>query len=96
MAAPSAAIVANTPGPYPTRGDKLAEPVRVTGGAGGSSAGDTFTYACQFINDVRGISPGYSIQSSSVTGLTVTLTIEIQHALGAADVEDIEIFGYIG
>lgn len=95
MAAPTAAIVANTPGPYPTRGDKMAEPVRVTGGAGGSVAGDTFTYLCQFINDVRAVSPGYSIQSSALSGLGLTLTIELQHALGAADVEDIEIIGYV-
>jgi hypothetical protein len=74
----------------------LAEAVRVTGGAGGSVVGDTFTYVMQFINDVRMISPGYSIQSSSVTGLTVTLTVEIEHAIGAGDVEDIEIKGYLG
>lgn len=95
MAAPSAAIVANTPGPYPGRGDKMIEPVRVTGGAGGSSFGNTFTYLCQFLSTVLAISPGYSIQSSSLSGLGLTLTIEIQHALGDGDVEDIEIVGYV-
>lgn len=97
MAVPTAAIRANTTGPYPRGADgMLAEPIRVTGGAGGSVVGNTFTYVCQFINDVRAVSPGYSIQSSSVTGLTVTLTIEIQHAIGDADVEDVEIIGFIG
>lgn len=97
MAAPTAAIRTNTTGPYAQGADgMLAEPIRVTGGAGGSVVGDTFTYVCQFINDVRAISPGYSIQSSSTTGLTVTLTIELQHAIGAGDVEDVEIIGYIG
>lgn len=97
MAAPTAAIRTNTTGPYSRGADgMLAEPIRVTGGAGGSVVGDAFTYVTQFINDVRAVSPGYSIQSSSVTGLTVTLTIELQHAIGAADVEDVEIIGYIG
>jgi len=95
MAAPTAVIRPNTTGPYPAGPEgMLAEPLQVTGDT--SVVGDTFSYVSQFINDPQMVSPGYSIQSITKSGPTTTTVVELQHAIGAADVEDIELIGFMG
>lgn len=93
MAAPSATLDTNHPGPLPGPSGMIKEIVKITGNT--SVVGDTVTYVSSYLRDCKHISPGYSFtQSLSANGATLTVTIKLQHAIAGTDIEHIELIGW--
>ena len=91
MAAPTAALDETVPGPIPADGGMISERVKITGNT--SVVGDTVAYVSSFLRDCKRISPGYSF-SQVLSGVTLTVTIKLQHAIAGTDVEYIELTGW--
>ena len=93
MAAPQATLDTNHPGPIPGPSGMIKEIVKITGNT--SVVGDTVAYVSNYLRNCIHISPGYSFtQSLSANGVTLTVTIKLQHAIAGTDIEHIELIGF--
>jgi hypothetical protein len=69
----------------------IKEIVKITGNT--SVVGDTVAYVSAYLRDCKHISPGYSF-TQSLSGVTLTVTIKLQHAIASTDIEHIELVGW--
>lgn len=93
MAAPTATLDTNHPGPIPGPSGMIKEIVKITGNT--SIVGDTVAYVSNFLRKCLHISPGYSFtESLSANGATLTVTIKLEHAIAGTDIEHVELIGF--
>lgn len=69
----------------------IKEIVKITGNT--SVVGDTVAYVSKYLRNCIHISPGYSF-TESLSGVTLTVTIKLQHAIASTDIEHIELIGW--
>jgi len=91
MAAPTATLDTNHPGPIPGPSGMIKEIVKITGNT--SVVGDTVAYVSNYLRDCKHISPGYSF-TQSLSGPTLTVTIKLEHAIAGTDEEHVELIGF--